>query len=103
MFHLKVIFNDGGITIDAGSNQTMAHGMGIVCSKWLNIIRNGDGSLDAHPRKVRGPPLTEFVYIYRDACEDRRTTEWREAYDMCEKSKKTIPAYEKFESIQGLN
>ena len=103
VFRLKVIFNDGGITIDAAANQTMTHVMGIVCSKWLNILRNGDGSIDAHPWKVRGPPLTEFVYIYRDKVEDRRTKKWREAHELCEKSRQTILAYEKLESIQGLD
>jgi hypothetical protein len=100
VFRLKVIFNDGGITIDAEANQTMIYVMGIVCSKWLNILRNGDGSIDAHPWKVRGPSLTEFVYIHRDACEDRRTKKWREAHEMCEKSKKSIPAYEKLNCSQ---
>jgi len=103
VFRLKVIFNDGGIIIDAGANQTMTHVMGIVCSKWLNILRNGDGSMDGQPWKVRGPPLTEFEHVYRNACGDRRTKEWRKAHERCEKSKQTIPAYDKLESIQGLN
>ena len=103
VFRLKVIFNDGGITIDAEANQTMTHVMGIVCSKWLNILRNGDGSIDAHPWKVRGPPLAEFVYIHQDAIGDHRTKKWREAHEICEKSKQTIRAYEKLESIQGLD
>ena len=103
IFRLKIIHNDGGITIDAASNKTMTHVMGIVYSKWLNVLRNGDGLIDDHHWSVQGPPLTEFVYIHRDKCGDRRTKEWREAHELCEKSKHTIPVYEKLESIQGFN
>jgi hypothetical protein len=103
VFRLKVIFSDGGVTIDVASNQTMTHVMLMVCSKWLSILRNGDGSIDAHNWSVRGPPLTEHVYVQRVRCGDRRTTEWREAREKCERSKQTIPAYTKLDSIRGFD
>ncbi len=101
-FRLEVIYNDGGIKIDVRSNQTMDDVMEIVCSEWLNILRNGDGLVDDHSWTVKGPPLTTSEYINLDRSGDRRTMEWRDAHEICEQSKQMIPANEKLRNIKGF-
>lgn len=101
-YRLQVIYNDGGITIDVGSNQTIDDVMEIACYKWLNILRNGDGLVDEHSWTVKGPPLTKFENIYRDRWGDRRTMEWRDAHKICEQSKQMISANEKLKNIKGF-
>ena len=104
VFRLKVIYNDGGITVDVGANQTLTHVMGIVCSKWLNILRDGDGSIDFYIWEVRGPPLAEPKYLDSNESKDREKAEaCREAYYKWNDSKRPIPAKEKLENITGLD
>ena len=102
-YRLEVIYNDGGITIDVLANQTVDSVMEFVCFEWLNILRNGDGLVDDHSWTVKGPPLTTYENIDLDKCGDRRTLEWRDAHEICEKSREMIPATEKLENIKGFD
>lgn len=101
-YELQIIYNDGGITIHVGSNQTVYDVMEIVCHKWLNILRNGDGLVDEHSWTVEGPPLIKSEYIYGDIYWDRRTMEWRDAHKICKQSNQMISANEKLKNIKGF-
>ena len=52
VFRFKVIYNDGGINHIRCKSKSNIDGLMswilTVCSKWLNVVRNGDGSIDAH-------------------------------------------------------
>jgi hypothetical protein len=53
VYRLQVVANDGGIVFDVGSHQTLKTVMNIACSKWINIVRNGDGGVDDHHWEIK--------------------------------------------------
>jgi hypothetical protein len=107
VYRLKAIYNDGGITFDIGANQTLHQVMRIVCSKWLNILRDGDGTIDSHPWHIQGPPLPKSkLFKYYDT--ESEDYEILEVFRVClfntyENPNKPLRAKAKLENIQRLD